>query len=418
MGGLTEESRHSVFRNRTVLGTGLASFFSDSGHEMATAALPGFLRSLGAPAAALGAIEGIADAALSTAKAVGGVLADRPAVERRKVAAAGYLATGVSYGSFALAGSWPFVAIARAAAWIARGARTPARDSLLAASVPPSHLGRAFGVERAGDSIGAIVGPLGAAALIGVLGYRWLFAVSVLPAIGAALAVLLLVREAPRIRSAVRVASGGMWSLARSPGPFRRLVAGVGLYGLGNFSSTLLILRATDLLAHRGATPIHAATVAVLLYTAHNAANALAAYPAGAVADRIGRRVVLAAGVLMFAGACMAFAWGSADLSVLAILFVVVGASKALVETGEGSYASELLPPEIRGRGFGLLGLVDGVGDLVSSVTVGVLWTVTTPTWGFLYAAVMSLAGALVLAVRAPGARSRPALRVPGNPAP
>jgi MFS family permease len=273
-------------------------------------------------------------------------------------------------------------------------------------------------VERAGDSIGAIVGPLGAAALIGVLGYRWLFAVSVLPAIGAALAVLLLVREAPRIRSAVRVASGGMWSLARSPGPFRRLVAGVGLYGLGNFSSTLLILRATDLLAHRGATPIHAATVAVLLYTAHNAANALAAYPAGAVADRIGRRVVLAAGVLMFAGACMAFAWGSADLSVLAILFVVVGASKALVETGEGSYASELLPPEIRGRGFGLLGLVDGVGDLVSSVTVGVLWTVTTPTWGFLYAAVMSLAGALVLAVRAPGARSRPALRVPGNPAP
>jgi len=102
--------------------------------------------------------------------------------------------------------------------------------------------------------------------------------------------------------------------------------------------------------------------------------------------------------------ACVAFALGSASVLVLAVLFVAVGASTALVETGEGAHAAELLDPAIRGRGFGLLGLVDGVGDLVSSVVVGVLFTVTNPEWAFVYAAVLSAAGTAVLSA---GARRR-----------
>src|SRR5207245_9710186 len=86
----------------------------------------------------------------------------------------------------------------------------------------------------------------------------------------------------------------------------------------------------------------------------HNAANAAAAYPAGAVADRIGRRPILVAGVALFGGTCVAFAVGSANVAVLAALFVAVGASTALVETGEGAHASELLDPAIRCRGCGL----------------------------------------------------------------
>ncbi len=141
----------------------------------------------------------------------------------------------------------------------------------------------------------------------------------------------------------------------------------------------------------------NAAAVAVLLYAAHNAANAVFAYPAGAVADRVGRRTVLVVGVAMFAAACVVFAIGSANVGVLAVLFVAVGTSTALVETGESSPAAELLDPSIRGRGYGLLGLVDGIGDLVSSVVVGVLFTITSPAWGFAYAAALSSAGAVVL---------------------
>lgn len=370
---------------------------SDTGHEMATAALPGFLRSLGAPAAALGAIEGVADGALSASKVAGGIVADRPGVEHKNVTAGGYALTALGHGAFGVATVWPVVAVARAVSWVARGGKAPARDSLLAGSVTAAQLGRAFGVERAMDSIGAIAGPLLAAPLIVAVGYRWLFAVSIVPGLLAALAVLMLVKEAPRVAHAATALVAPMRTLVRTPGPFRRLLTGVGLYGLGNFSATLLILRATQLLHEHGRSSTDAAAVAVLLYAAHNTANAVFAYPAGAAADRIGRRSVLIAGVALFGVACVLFAFGSANVAILAGLFVAVGASTALVETGEAAHASELLDPAIRGRGFGLLGLVDGIGDLVSSVAVGVLFTVANPAWGFVYAATLAGAAAVLL---------------------
>lgn len=386
----------AVHRNPTVLGVGFASFFSDMGHEMATAALPSFLSTLGAPAAALGAIEGLADASLSGSKLAGGFLADRPGASRKGIAATGYLVTGLGYGSFAFATTWPAVAVGRAVAWAARGARSPARDALLADAVPETHLGRAFGVERAGDSIGAIIGPLIAAALIGVVSYRSLFALSMIPAVFAALAVVLLTKEKPHRREMAEHL-GGLRDLVRTPGRFRSLAAGVGLYGLGNFSATLLILRATQILHEHGRSSAAAASVAILLYTAHNASNAVAAYPAGALADRLGRRNVLVAGIGLFGLACLVFCTGPTHVAVLGALFVAIGASTAMVETAESSHASELLPPSIRGRGFGLLGLVDGVGDLISSLVIGVIWTVTAPAWGFAFAAFMSFLGCAVL---------------------
>lgn len=395
-----EDQELHVFRNPTVLGIGVGSLLSDAGHEMATAALPGFLRSLGAPAAALGAIEGVSDAALSASKVAGGVIADKPGVERKAVTAGGYAITAVGHGAFALANAWPVLAVARAVSWIARGGKGPSRDSLLSGSVPPHQLGRAFGLERSMDSLGAILGPLMAAPLIVAVGYRWLFAISIIPGLLAALAVIVLVRETPRIVHAATHLPSSMGALMRTPGPFRRLLAGVGLYGLGNFSATLLILRATDLLHSNGRSSADAAAIAVLLYAAHNASNSVFAYPAGVLADRWGRRLVLVAGIGMFAAACIAFIPGSRSIAILAILFVAVGASTALVDTGEGSHAAELLHDSVRGRGFGLLGLVDGIGDLLSSVIVGALFTVADPAWGFVYGAVMATLAVIVLSRR------------------
>lgn len=397
---LDDVGERHVLRNPSVLGIGLGSLLSDTGHEMATAALPGFLASIGSPAAALGAIEGIADASLSASKVAGGVLADRPGVERKAVTSGGYAITALAHGAFALANAWPFVAVARAVSWVARGGKAPARDALLSGSVPQAQLGRAFGAERTMDSIGAVAGPLLAAPLIVAVGYRWLFAISIIPGLLAALAVIVFVRETPRVARAVLDRRGAIRELATAPGPFRRLLAGVGLYGLGNFSATLLILRATQLLHGAGRSQTHAAAIAVLLYACHNAANTLGAYPAGAVADRIGRRRVLVAGIALFALACVAFIPGSSNITVLVVLFVTVGTSTALVETGQGAHTAELLDDEVRGRGFGLVGLVDGIGDLVSSVVVGVLWTVTDPGWGFAYAAVLSALAVVVLARR------------------
>lgn len=393
----------SVLRNPTVLGISLASLLSDTGHEMATAALPGFLRSLGAPAAALGAIEGIADGSMAAATVAGGVLADRPGVRRKSVAEVGYAVTALGHASFALADAWPAVAVSRSVSWIARGGKNPSRDSLLAGSVEGASLGRAIGSERAMDSIGAVVGPLLAAPVLLAVGYRWLFALSVLPGLGASVAVIVLVKETPRVRAARSTLPGAVRSLASTPAPFRRLLTGVGLFGLGNFSSTLLILRAAVVLDRGGRSAAQAAAVAVVLYAGLNAANAVAAYPAGAIADRVGPRPVIIAGMAAFGAACVGFAFGSVNIAWLAVLFLVVGASTGMVETGQSAYAAQLVGDGMRGRAFGLLGLVGGVGDLVSSVAVGVLLTLSAPVWAFAFGASAAGVGALVLLI--PGRR-------------
>jgi MFS family permease len=118
---------------------------------------------------------------MSASKVVGGVIADRPGVERQAVTSGGCAITALGHGAFALAQAWPFVAVARAVSWIARGGKASARDSLLSGSVPAEQLGRAFGVERSMDSLGAIAGPLLAAPWIVAVGYRWLFAISAIP---------------------------------------------------------------------------------------------------------------------------------------------------------------------------------------------------------------------------------------------
>jgi MFS family permease len=145
-----------------------------------------------------------------------------------------------------------------------------------------------------------------------------------------------------------------MCSLLPTPGPFRRLLTGIGLFGLGNFSSTLLILRATVLLNRHGRSAAHAAAIAVLLHAGHNAANAIAAYPAGAIVDRVGRRPVVMAGIVAFAAACVGFAFGSSRIGVLAVLFGLVGASTGMVETAQSTYAAHLVDDHLRGRAFGL----------------------------------------------------------------
>jgi MFS family permease len=209
--------------------------------------------------------------------------------------------------------------------------------------------------------------------------------------------VLVLVHETPRITAATRATLHGSMRALAAPGPFRRLLIGIGLFGLGNFSSTLLILRATVLLNNHGRTAVHAAAIAVLLYAGLNAANALAAYPAGAIADRVGRRPVIIAGIVAFGAACVGFAFGSSSIATLAGLFVIVGASTGMVETAQSAYAAQMVDDHMRGRAFGLLGLVEGIGDLLSSVTVGVLFTLAVPAWAFAFGAAAAGAGAVAL---------------------
>jgi MFS family permease/HEAT repeat protein len=390
--------------NRNVIGMGVTSLLSDAGHEMATAILPAFLATIGAAAAALGAIEGVADAVSSFAKLGAGWWSDRLG-HRKTIAVSGYALTGASTGMFALATGWPLVFAARVIGWFGRGIRGALRDAMLAESVDPTQVGKAFGFHRAGDTLGAVIGPLLGVAVIGLLHprftnpsapFRIVFLLTLIPGLGAALAFALLVRER---RRAPNHALAFWHSVRRLPRPYRRFLVGVFVFGLADFAPTLLILRATGVLA-----PVHgiahAAQLAAILYGLRNVFYAAAAYPVGALADRIGRRGLLAAGYALAALTFIGFMRATTDLAYLALLFAAAGVFIAVEDALEGAIAAELLPAETRGLGYGVLGSVNGVGDLLSSVTVGLLWTHVSAGAGLLYAMLSLIGAALILRVR------------------
>ncbi len=378
---------------RGVLGIGLASLFSDWAHEAGTSILPAFLASLGAPPVALGVIEGVSDGLSSFAKLAGGWIADRPRW-RKPTGIIGYCATALSTFAYAFVATWPAVLVLRALGWIGRGGRSPSRDALLADSVAPSQAGRAFGFERAMDNLGAVFGPLSAAALLGTLGTRGVFRWTLLPGLAAALIFMLLAPAGKAVdgRRALNLAS----SFAQLPKTYWRFLSAVFAHGIGDFAPTLLILRASQILAPRMGTG-RAAAISVALYTFLNFTSAAASYPAGALGDRIGKRGLLAAGYLTGAGAFAGFILAPPTMPVLAILFGLAGIHAGVQASLEKSLAAEFLPAAVRGSGFGVLATVNGVGDLVSSIAVGALWSSVSPAAGFLYGGIFTLLGAILL---------------------
>src|SRR5271154_208263 len=377
---------------RSVLGLGLGSLFSDWGHETATAILPAFLASIGAPPVALGIIEGVSDGVASFAKLAGGWIADRPRL-RKPSAVAGYVIIGFSTFAYALANSWPAILVTRSLGWVGR-ASSPSRSALLADAVAPEQQGRAFGFERALDTIGAVLGPLCATLLLSVLSLRAIFRWTLLPCLMAAVIFAILV---PAGHSEdTRRAPSSVSSFSQLPKTYWRYLTGVFAHGVGDFAPTLLILRAGQILTPRFGFA-RASTIAVALYTFFNLVNAAATYPAGALADRISKRAILAVGYLFGVIAFAGFIFERPTIPMLALLFGLAGIHDAIQQSVEKSLAAEILPGKIRGSGFGVLAAVNGIGDLISSVIVGVLWTSVSANAGFIYAGVFALLGALLI---------------------
>ena len=385
---------------RGVFGIGLASLFSDWGHEAATAILPAFLASIGAPAYALGVIEGVLDGLSSFAKLAGGWIADRPAL-RKPVGIIGYLATGVSTFAYAFAHTWSAILVIRALGWIGRGGRGPSRDALLADAVATGNEGRAFGFERAMDTIGAVLGPLCATALLTIISMRSVLLWSLAPGLAAAVAFALL---APSSKNeALHEARNLIASFRDLPRNFLHFLAGVFAHGIGDFAPTLLILRTSQILAPRVGAG-RAAAISVGLYTFYNVMNAASSYPAGALGDRIGKRGLLAAGYLIATITFAAFILEPPTLHVLIVLFGLAGIHSGVQQSLEKSLAAEFLPQHVRGSGFGVLATVNGIGDLISSIAVGALWSAVSPAAGFLYAAIFAALGAALIYFFTPGA--------------
>jgi len=380
--------------NRTTLGIGLASLFSDWSHETATTVMPAFLATLGVAAVWLGAIEGISDGLSSFAKMGSGYYTDR--LPRRKpVAIAGYLVTALGTAAFGLATAAWHVLLARSAAWLGRGIRTPVRKALLAAAVDQSSYGRAFGFERMMDTVGAIVGPATAVVLLPLFHHHYptLFAVTLIPGLIAACLIAFAVKEQERLPVA-HISFGE--KLRALPQEFRRFLAAVGIFGAGDFSHTLLILLASQRLA-----PLYgaggAATWAAALYMFHNICYAGSAFGAGWLADHMDKRRLLAGGYALAAVMGAGIIWLPVNLWTYAAIFAVGGMYLGVEEACEDSLCAELVGEQHHGMAFGVLATVNGVGDMLSSFLVGLLWTAVGVSAAFGYGAVLSLVGALLV---------------------
>ena len=366
-----------------VIRLGLVSFFADVASEMLYPLIPVFLTAvLGAPVAVVGVIEGLAEATASILKSVSGAVSDRT---RRRIPwiFGGYGLSAVSKPLMALAQGWPLVLVARVSDRVGKGLRTSPRDALLADSTSADCRGRAFGWHRAMDTMGAVVGPLIALALVTLLGgdsganLRLILVLAFIPgAIGALL--VLTVKEAAKTEAVAADAPAPRFRLRDLPVPYRKYLAAWGVFALTNSSDVFLILKARSMgFGVAGVTG---------LYCLYNLVYAAGSPVFGHRSDTVGRRRVLVAGLGVFAVVYAGFALVTQGW-MLWVLFAVYGLYIAATEGVGKAAAVDLVPAHLRGTAVGVLGTTSGVATLVASSVAGVLWGTVGPWAAFVFGA-------------------------------
>lgn len=405
-----------------VLWLSVVSFLNDAASEMIYPLLPAFvLQVLGAGPAFLGLIEGVADATASLVKLGSGWLSDR--IHRRKALAVwGYaIATAVRPLIALATAAWQVLAI-RFADRVGKGVRTAPRDALLAESVAPERRGAAFGIHRASDHAGAVVGPLLAAGLLLLLPgrMRLVFALAALPGIVGVMLLVLRVRDFPG-RAAVEPPAGAVptsaaerpagaegvlaagagpgvspWAMPDTAPPtsldatFRGYLVVVVLFTLGNASDAFLLLQAQRLGVSLTLIPI--------LWAAFHVSKTSWSVPGGMLADRAGPRRAIVAGWLFYAATYAGFAFATRTWHVWA-LFLVYGLFYGLTEAPEKVLVAKLAPAEARGLAFGTYHFAVGIAALPASLLFGVLWQRFGPETAFLTGAGLALAASVALPV-------------------
>lgn len=356
---------------RAVFVLGFVSLLMDIASEMLYPIAPIYLVSLGASVAWIGIIEGIAEAIAGLSKGYFGGLSDSIG-RRRPFVTLGYALSAISKPIPAIAASAGGVLGSRVIDRIGKGIRTAPRDALLAGYVDESSRGAAFGLHRAMDTIGAAIGPLVALVILALRpgDYRTLFLIAFIPSALAAVATM-FVRESRFVPLNDRPGIASSLSFWRdAPAEFRHIVRWLAVFSLANASDVFLILRARDL----GFSDIEA----IAGYIAYNVVFAAAAYPAGILSDRFGRRHVALAGFALFAVVYLGFAFTRSP-ELIWILFGVYGLYAAATEGIAKAWLSDLVPNERRGLALGLHATLASLGALAASSWTGALWATTGP---------------------------------------
>lgn len=367
---------------------GLISLLNDAASDMLYPLIPLYLSSvLMAGPKALGIIEGIAEATASLLKLFSGVLVDRTRRAKPWIVF-GYGLAGLGRPLIAFVASWPWLLAIRFADRVGKGVRSSPRDALLAAAAGPNQRGLAFGLHRAMDNAGAVVGPLIAAVLLGAgLGLREIFLWSVVPAV-LCVALALAIRE-PQVPAAAPAARRFDWRLRDMPSALKRYLVVMVIFTLGNSSNMFLLLRAQELGVPQAEVP--------LLWAAVSAVAMLFSTPLSALSDRWGRKRLLIGGYLAYAAFYLALGAMRDNGLLLFALFAFYGLFMAATEGVEKALVADLAPEGRQGTAFGWFNLTVGVMLLPASVVFGWLYQTYSPWVAFAFSASCAALAALLL---------------------
>jgi MFS family permease len=370
--------------DRNVYVFGLTSFLNDTASEMAYWVLPAFLTSIGAGAAKLGLIEGVAESVASLAKLFSGYLADR-AQRRKPIVVFGYAVANAVKPLLALTTSWWQVLFIRFADRSAKGIRGAPRDVMVAESTAPGEIGSAYGLLQAMDTAGAIAGPLLALALI-AYGYRTIFWAAAVPGALCILFVSFWLREPAQRRDQKHDVEFTL--RPQLPARFYYVLLAVLIFSLGNSSDMFLVLRAQNVGI--------AARYAPLLGLVFNVTYTLVSWPAGKLSDRSSRYVIAALGYLVFAVVYFLFAEAPSHLAIwLAMSFY--GLFYALTAPVLRALVVDTVPHDHRGRAFGVFYSTTSVATLLASIITGELWKYEWPALPFYLSAALAAVAAFML---------------------
>lgn len=380
-----------VWLTKNILGFSLASTMSDASHEIVPLVLPLFISQLVGKDAAppyVALIGGTSTALASLSGLYAGKFSDQ-LTNRKPLIVLGYFITGALVGLLAFANHWFTVFLLMTGAWIGRGIISAPRNAIIADSTNKAFYGRAFGFRQACDTIGSVLGPLLVYFLAGWPPQK-LFLVALIPGLLACITIYLLVTDVPH-----KVMTGKTFSLLfifknSLPKAFYSLLGAFALFGFGSFNKSLLVLRMQEVLSPESTAAAALSTV-TLMYIFRNVTQTISSYAMGALSDKVGRLIPLAIGGFGFFGIMsLLLAWQTTSLASALLIFFLSGFSAGTYMSLQKSLAADLLPENVRGTGYGIITTVDSLATLISSIILGVLWSLIGPEIAFIVAALIS----------------------------
>ncbi|MFZ5953702.1 MAG: MFS transporter [Candidatus Dependentiae bacterium] len=380
--------------NRTVWGFGLASFFGDFGYEMANVLLPllaVMVAGSHAPAT-LGLAVGLAAGIAGLLRVLFGWISDH-VTEKRFLIASGYGITAVCNALLGFATQTWHIIWSQIGAWTGSAMREPGRDAILSGLGDSPTVVKAFSIERAMDTLGALVGPLCAFFLIKFMSVRSLLFLTLIPGLCAAVTIITLASVTSGITthaSRLRIKD-----IAQLPSEFKNFLLTMLLFGIGNLSKTFLVLRAAQTFGIQ-TDAIVASSYAIEIYIFFNAVRAITEFTLSFFNRFLTKRwwILIGFGAFMVASLLLIIAGNTFTLWGLVVL--MIGMSNGIISVMQRAYAADFLPEQIRSTGYGLLSMVGNLSGVISSIVVGALWTYVGAPVAFMYTATTALLALLL----------------------